>query len=340
MKKVLLLLLSLVLLTACGGSKEEKNELYLFNWSDYIPDELITDFEAETGIKVVTDYYSSNEEMYAKVKAGGAGYDIVVPSTDYAEIMMNQGMLEKLDKSQLPNMEQLNEELASKIVFDKDHNYVIPYAVGATGIAVNTKYVKDYPKSFDIYNKEDLKNKMTLLDDMREVMASALIIAGHSPESSDPADLADAKGIILGWKKNILKFDTESFGKGFANGEYWVVHGYYENIIAHLTDEQAENVDFFLPEKGAQMYIDSMAILKGAKNVENAHKFINYIHRPDVYVQIVDYLETPSINKGAAEIRETTPVYTVEDLAHASLMRDLGEALSAQSETWNEVLTQ
>ncbi len=340
MKKMLLLLLSLFLLTACGGSKEEKNELYLFNWSDYIPDELITNFEAETGIKVVTDYYSSNEEMYAKVKAGGAGYDIVVPSTDYAEIMMNQGMLEKLDKSKLPNMDQLNEELASKIVFDKGHDYVIPYAVGATGIAVNTKYVKDYPRSFDIYNREDLKNKMTLLDDMREVMASALIIAGHSPESSVPADLADAKEIILGWKKNILKFDTESFGKGFANGEYWVVHGYYENIIAHLTEEQAENVDFFLPEKGAQMYIDSMAILKGAKNVENAHKFINYIHRPDVYVQIVDYLETPSINKGAAEIRETTPVYTVEDLAHASLMRDLGEALSAQSETWNEVLTQ
>ncbi len=340
MKKMLLLLLSLVLLTECGGSKEEKNELYLFNWSDYIPDELITNFEAETGIKVVTDYYSSNEEMYAKVKAGGAGYDIVVPSTDYAEIMMNQGMLEKLDKSKLPNIDQLNEELASKIVFDKEHDYVIPYAVGATGIAVNTKYVEDYPKSFDIYNREDLKNKMTLLDDMREVMASALIVAGHSPESSDPSDLADAKEIILGWKKNILKFDTESFGKGFANGEYWVVHGYYENIIAHLTDEQAENVDFFLPEKGAQMYIDSMAILKGAKNVENAHKFINYIHRPDVYVQIVDYLETPSINKGAAEIRETTSVYTVEDLAHASLMRDLGEALSAQSETWNEVLTQ
>ncbi len=340
MKKILLLLLSLVLLTACGGSKEEKNELYLFNWSDYIPDELITNFEAETGIKIVTDYYSSNEEMYAKVKAGGAGYDIVVPSTDYAEIMMNQGMLEKLDKSKLPNIEQLNEELASKIVFDKEHNYVIPYAVGATGIAVNTKYVEDYPKSFDIYNREDLKNKMTLLDDMREVVASALIIAGHSPESSDTADLADAKEIILGWKRNILKFDTESFGKGFANGEYWVVHGYYENIIAHLTEEQAENVDFFLPEKGAQMYIDSMAILKGAKNVENAHKFINYIHRPDVYVQIVDYLETPSINKGAAEIRETTPVYTVEDLANASLMRDLGEALSAQSETWNEVLTQ
>ena len=336
MKKVLLILMTLVLLTACGGSKEPKNELYLFNWSDYIPEEVITNFEQETGIKVVTDYYSSNEEMYAKVKAGAAGYDIVVPSTDYAEIMLNQGMLEKLDKSKLPNIKNLNEKLASKIVFDAEHNYIIPYSVGATGIAVNTKYVKDYDESFDIYNREDLKGKMTLLDDMREVMASALIVAGHSPETSDPKELNDAKEIILGWKQNILKFDAESFGKGFASGEYWVVHGYFENLVEHV--ENWDDVEFFLPETGTQMYIDSMVVLKDAKNLDNAHTFINYIHRPDVYVQIVDWLETPSINTAAAEIRETEPVYTVEDLEDATLMRDLGESLAAQGEVWNEIL--
>ena len=245
------------------------------------------------------DYYSSNEEMYAKIKAGGDGYDITVPSTDYAEIMMKQGMLEKIDKTRIPNLKELNEEIASKITFDIDHDYAIPYSVGATGIAVNTKYVKNFEKSFDIFNREDLKGKMTLLDDMREVMSSALIIAGHSPETSDYQDLEDAKKIILGWKENILKFDSESFGKGFTNGEYLVVHGYYENIIAHMTAEQAENMEFFIPKKGAQMYIDSMVILKGAKNKENAEKFINYIYRPKVYVQIVDYLETPSLNMGA-----------------------------------------
>jgi spermidine/putrescine transport system substrate-binding protein len=175
---------------------------------------------------------------------------------------------------------------------------------------------------------------------MREVMSSALIIAGHSPESSNPQDLEDAKKIILGWKKNILKFDSESFGKGFVNGEYLVVHGYYENIVAHMSEEQAKNMEFFIPEKGAQMYIDSMVILKGAKNKENAEKFINYIYRPEVYVKIVDYLETPSINKGAEKLRTTIPVYTTEDLKDAYLMKDLGEALAPQSETWNEILTQ
>lgn len=339
MKKSIILILMLLALIGCG-KEEQKNELYLFNWSDYIPNEVITDFETETGIKVITDYYSSNEEMYAKIKAGGDGYDITVPSTDYAEIMMKQGMLEKIDKSKIPNLKELNEEIGSKISFDKNHDYIIPYSVGATGIAVNTKYVKDFKKSFDIYNRKDLKGKMTLLDDMREVMSSALIIAGHSPESSDPRDLADAQKIILGWKENILRFDSESFGKGFTNGEYLVVHGYYENIVAHMTDEQAENMVFFIPEKGAQMYIDSMTILKGAKNIENAYKFIDYIYRPEVYVKIVDYLETPSINMGANKLRKTKPVYDVEELKDAYLMKDLGEALAPQSEVWNEILTQ
>ena len=339
MKKSIIFILMLLALVGCG-KEEQKNELYLFNWSDYIPDEVITDFENETGIKVITDYYSSNEEMYAKIKAGGDGYDITVPSTDYAEIMMKQGMLEKIDKSKLSNLKELNEEIASKISFDKDHDYVIPYSVGATGIAVNTEYVKDFKKSFDIYNRKDLKGKMTLLDDMREVMSSALIIAGHSPESSNLQDLEDAKKIILGWKENILKFDSESFGKGFTDGEYLVVHGYYENIVAHITDEQAENMEFFIPENGAQMYIDSMVILKGSKNIENAYKFMNYIYRPEVYVKIIDYLETPSINVGANKLRETKPVYDIEDLKNAHLMKDLGESLTSQSEVWNEILAQ
>ncbi len=338
MKKIAIFILMIITFVGCG-KKEVEEHLYLFNWSDYIPDQVIKEFESETGIKVITDYYSSNEEMYAKIKAGGDGYDIAVPSTDYAEIMKKQNMLHKIDKSKIPNLKELNEDIASKITFDVEHQYVIPFSMGATGIAVNTKYIKEFNKSFDIFEREDLKGKMTLLDDMREVMSSALIIAGYSPESSNPKELEEAKKIILKWKENILKFDSESFGKGFSNGEYHVVHGYFENIVGHITDEQAENMEFFIPKKGAQMYIDSMVILKNAKNKENAEKFINYIYRPNVYVKIVDYLETPSINKGAEKLRKTTPVYSIDDLKNAYLMRDLGESLSIQSEVWNEILS-
>ncbi len=341
MKKIFVLLLALVTIVACGKKEKiDNNTLYLFNWSDYLPEEILNDFEAETGIKVVADYYSSNEEMYAKIKAGSTGYDVIFPSTDFAEIMLSQGMLEKIDLTKVPNLANLNETLASKIDFDKEHNYVIPYAVGATGIAVNKKYVTDYVRDFSLFTNEKYKNRMTLLDDMREVLTSALVYNGFDATSTDEKELEIAKNTIKEWKKNILKFDSESFGKGFANEEYWIVHGYYENIVAQVSDELYDDVEFFIPEKGGTMYIDSMVIPKGAKNLENAHTFINYIHRPEVYVKVIDYLETPSINVEAEKIRETVPAYTVEDLERTVLLTDLGEALEIHNKTWNEAIVE
>lgn len=341
MKKILILLLALVSIAACGKKeKANNNSIYLFNWSDYLPEEILNDFEAETGIKVVADYYSSNEEMYAKIKAGSTGYDVIFPSTDFAEIMLNQGMLEKIDLTKIPNIANLNETISSKIDFDKEHNYVIPYAVGATGIAVNKKYVTDYVRDFSLFTNEKYKNRMTLLDDMREVLTSALVYNGFDSTSTDEKELEIAKNTIKEWKKNILKFDSESFGKGFANEEYWIVHGYYENIVAQVSDELYDDVEFFIPEKGGTMYIDSMVIPKGAKNLENAHTFINYIHRPEVYVKVIDYLETPSINVEAEKIRETVPAYTIEDLERTVLLTDLGEALEVHNKTWTEAIVE
>ncbi len=341
MKKIFVLLLALVTIVACGRKeKADTNTLYLFNWSDYLPEEILNDFERETGIKVIADYYSSNEEMYAKIKAGSTGYDIIFPSTDFAEIMLSQGMLEKIDLTKVPNLANLNESISSKIDFDKGHNYVIPYAVGATGIAVNKKYVTDYTRDFSIFTNEKYKNRMTLLDDMREVLTSALVYNGFDSVSTDEKELEIAKNTIKEWKKNILKFDSESFGKGFANEEYWIVHGYYENIVAQIPEELYDNVEFFIPEKGGTMYIDSMVILKGSKNLENAHTFINYIHKPEVYVKVIDYLETPSINIEAEKIRETIPAYTIEDLEKTVLLRDLGEALEVHNKTWTEAVVE
>lgn len=336
MKKIIVLILMTLGLISCG--KNSRDTLYLFNWSDYLPEEILRNFEAETGIRVIADYYSSNEEMYAKIKAGSDGYDIVFPSTDFAEIMLMQGMLEKIDTNKIPNLKYLDKRLVSKIDFDSEYNYVVPYSVGATGIAVNTKHVKDYPRDFSIFEMDEYRNRMTLLYDMREVLTSALVHNGFQANTSDTNELSIARDTIIKWKRNILRFDAESFGRGFANEEYWIVHGYYENIVSQITDELYEHLDFFIPEVGGTMYIDSMVILKGAKNIEHGHKFINYIHRPDVYVKIIDYLEVPSINTGAELIRETEPAYTLEDLERTTLLRDLGDSIGAHNRAWNEAL--
>jgi len=338
MKKLLLTICSSLLLLACGA-KDDGQTLYLYGWADYIPHEIYEDFEAETGIHVVEDIYSSNEEMYTKLKAGGDGYDIVMPSSDYAEIMMKEGLLEKLDKSKLSTLENISPMVMKKLQsFDINNDYAVPYSMGVTGIAVNTEYVKDYPRSFDIYNREDLRGRMTLLDDMREVMTSALAINGYDQKTNSEEAMKKAKETVLAWKKNIAKFDSESFGKGFAAGDFWVVQGYPDNIFRELSVEEREKVDFIIPEVGAFAAIDSFTILANAKHKENAYKFIEYIHRPEVYAKVADILELPSINVAAEPLMTVKPIYQLSDLEHAQILGDIHETLDLQNKYWQEIL--
>jgi spermidine/putrescine transport system substrate-binding protein len=155
--------------------------------------------------------------------------------------------------------------------------------------------------------------------------------------SVNPAELDLAKTLVLKWKENILKFDAESFGKGFASGEFWVVQGYEENIFSELEDTAKADTDFFIPETGGPYYIDSMVILKDAKNKELAQEFINYIHDPESYAKFVDKFGFPSINVPARQIRKSKPVYTEEDLKNCELKLDLGEKLEMYNKIWEEI---
>lgn len=339
MKKIFLLLALVFTLVSCGESKKDENVLYLYGWADYIPPEIYQNFEKETGIKVVEDIYSSNEEMFTKLKAGGTGYDIVVPSADYVEIMMKEKMIDKLDKSKLSTLKNINPLVLEKLqYFDPNNDYEVPYVMGATVIAVNTQYVKDYPRDYSIYNRSDLQGRMTLLDDMREVMTSALDMLGYSQNVEDEKAIAQAAEMVKGWKRNIAKFDAESFGKGFANGDFWVVQGYPDNIFRELDENERKKVDFIIPEKGGTAYVDSFVILSNAPNKEAAYKFIEYIHRPEVYARLADILETPSINIPAKELMKVKPLYEIEDMKNAQVLRDIHNTLDLQNKYWQEVL--
>lgn len=339
MKKILSLLAMVFLLIACGDKQTNDNVLYLYGWADYIPKEIYDEFEKETGIKVVEDIYSSNEEMFTKLKAGGKGYDIVVPSADYVEIMMKENMLEKLDKNKLPGLKNLDPMALGKLqYFDPNNDYEVPYVMGATIIAVNKKYVKDFPRDYSIYNRSDLQGRMTLLDDMREVMTSSLGMLGYPQTVSDEKAIAEAAEMVKGWKKNIAKFDSESFGKGFASGDFWVVQGYPDNIFRELDETERENVELIIPEKGGTAYVDSFAILGDAPHKEAAYKFIDFILRPDVYARIADVLETPSINVPARELMKVKPLYEISDLQNTQVLKDIQSTLDLQNKYWQEIL--
>lgn len=352
MKKILKksLITSLMVFTfiGCGNSNSEngekpkkldyKNAVYLYSWAEYIPPEVFEKFEQETGIKVVEDIYSTNEEMFTKLKAGAVGYDIVVPSPDYAEIMMNEKMLAKIDKSKISTYKNIDKRVLEKLEsFDKGNNYAVPYTMSATIIAVNKNKVKDYPRDYSIYDREDLKGRMTLLDDMKEVLIAALGMVGYSQDTDSEEGMKKAADEVIKWKNNIAKFDSESFGKNFASEDFWVVQGYAENIYMELTDEQIENTDFIVPQKGGAASIDSFVILESSKNKDNAYKFIEFIHRPEIYALVADYLMLPSINVPAVEFMEEEPLFTIEDLQNAELLKDTTPTLDLQNKYWEEI---
>lgn len=318
----------------CGKS----NMLYIYNWTYYTPDSVIEKFEQEFNVTVVYDEFASNEDMYAKLKASGSGYDIVFPSADYTSIMIKQNMIEKLDKSKLPNIKNVDPAVLRQTDFDPEMDYSVPYYFGAAGITVNTSKVPDYEKSWSIFAREDLRGRMTMLDDMREVMGDALVYLGYPVNSVDPREIAEARDLInFSWKPNLVKFDAEAFGKGYANGDFWVVQGYPEVVFEEIADNPQLKKDtvFFIPEEGGPAYIDSMVILKGAKNIDAAHEFINFIHRPEIYAEFVDSFGFPSTaNIPARELKKGEAWYEAEDLANVELKKDLGEALELFNDAW------
>jgi spermidine/putrescine transport system substrate-binding protein len=338
MKKFLLMFVysfALILFSGCNSGSTQK--LFIYNWTYYIPDEVLKEFEKRYNVKIIYDMYASNEEMFAKLKAGGTGYDLVFPSGDYVSIMISENMIDQIDKSKIPNIANLDSSVLTKIKFDPDCKFSVPYMMGAAGLSVNKKSIDQYEKSWNIFDRSDLSGRLTLLDDMREVLGGALKTLGYSVNSTNPEELQKAKEIVMKWKKNIVKFDAEAFGKGFAAGEFWGVHGYAENVFLELDTSMRNDVEFFIPKEGSAMYMDNMVLLKNSKNKETAYLFMNFIHEPQIYAKIADYLMLPCINTKAIVYRTKKSNYDIPDLANSEFKEDLGENIELYNKIWQEI---
>ncbi|NCB02625.1 MAG: extracellular solute-binding protein [Spirochaetia bacterium] len=336
---VLIVLLGSMLVVSCT-KEESKRVLYLYNWTYYTPQSIIKQFEKEFDARVVIDNYASNEAMFAKLKASHGGYDIVVPSADYTSIMIKLDMLEKLDHEKLPNLAHINKKAYSlSNSYDPEFAYSVPYFIGAAGVAVNTEYVNEYEKDWSIFANSEYKGRMQLLDDMNEVMGIALTTLGYSVNSIDMDELEEAGRLINDqWKPNIVKFDAEGVGKAFSQGEFWISHAYPEVIFEEVPKKKWKNIDFFLPQNGGPLYIDSMVILKGSKNSDLAHEFINFFHRPEIHALFLDEFNYPSsVNKAADKYRESVPFYDQKELDNYELKVDLGKDLEKYQKVWQTI---
>ncbi len=327
-------------LASCSKKDTGPRQLFIFNWTYYTPDSVIAKFEQKYNCKVIYDSFDSNETMFAKLKAGGSSYDIVFPSADYVSIMAKEGMLAPIDKTKIPNFKNIDPAVLARAKdYDPDNKYSVPYYMGAAGVAVNKAKVKKFDRDWSIFARKDLKDKMTMLDDMREVMGDALAFQGTSVNTVKDDEIKAAERLVNEqWKPNLLKFDAEAFAKLFANGETWVAQGYAESIFQEYDAAKRADVDFFIPKEGGPLYIDSMVVLKGSKSQDLALKFIDFIHRPEIYAEFCDAFGFPATaNVPARALKKGDMWYKAEDLANCELKLDVGEDLPKYDAAWQEI---
>ncbi|HTH13641.1 MAG TPA: extracellular solute-binding protein [Spirochaetia bacterium] len=329
-------MLAAVALVSCGAPAASK-DLSVFNWQDYIPDDVLKDFQAQTGIKLVYDTYGSNEDMYAKL-LGGATYDVVFPSTDYVPRMVQKDMLLKLDASKLPELANLEPSINTKNSWDPKNEYSVPYNLGSTAIVYWKDKVKVDDPSWGIFSKPEYALRIMLLDDPREILGAALKFNGFSVNSTSADEITKAKSTVNAWKKGVVKFDNDLIKSAFAKKEIWIALNYPENQYAELDPADKDKVGLFFPKEGGMLYIDTMTILKGAKNVDNAYAFINFILKPENLAKIYDNYGYPGVlYPKTTPFRKVPPTYTANDLTKHEVRGDVGEALKLYESAYEEI---
>lgn len=316
--------------------------LYVYNWSEYMPKSVLTNFTKETGIKVKYSTYDSNEAMYAKIKtAGNSGYDVIVPSTYFVNKMSKEGLLSKIDKTKLPNYKNLDQKLLSK-PFDPNNDFSIPYLWGSTGISYNANLIKENIVSWNDLWNPSYKNSILLNDDMREVFGMALKVLGYSANSTNPKEIEQAYNKLKELLPNVKMFYSESQKQVYLNEE--VKLGMNFNGEGFMANEENQNIKFIYPKEGILLWIDSLVIPKGAKNIDNAHIFINYLLKPEVSKIISEEIGYPSPNAKTLELldektRNNKIIYPKdEDLINSEFQTDVGADILPIYEKYWEML--
>ena len=267
-----------------GTAPAAAAELNLFAWSEYIPQSVLDGFTKETGIEVNYETYASNEEMLAKLMSGAAAYDLVQPSEYTVEAMIKEKLLLKLDHAKIPNLKNVGKEYWGQ-AHDPKLEYSVPYMQGTVGIVINTEKVKDPVTGYADVFQDKYKGRIVILDDALEIVTWALATQGLGPDQVTKANLEKVKPVIAKWLPLVKVYDSDSPKTALLNGDVdlGIV---WSGEAAILLQEQPKKFKYVLPKEGAHMFIDNVAIPKGAENVDAAYKFIDYMLRPTVSREI------------------------------------------------------
>ncbi len=313
-------LMNTVAAIALGTTAAFAEEVRVYNWSDYIDEDLLTKFEEETGIDLIYDVFDSNEVLETKMLASGSGYDVVVPTGTFLQRQIQAGAFQKLDMSKLPNSVNLWDKIAERTAqYDPGNAYSINYMWGTTGIGANVGKVtealgEDAPIDslalvFDPANMEKLADcGVHFLDAPTEMIPAALKYIGENPDSHDPEVIAKAEAVLMGVRPYIQKFNSSEYINALANGDICVAFGWSGDILqSRDRAAEAENgveIAYSAPKEGALMWFDQMAIPVDAPNPEGAHTFLNFIMDAQNMAAASNYVYYANGNKASQEFLE------------------------------------
>jgi len=329
----------------CGDPAQLSSELYLYTWVEYTDPAILEAFGAECGVTVIEDNFDSNETLLAKLQAGGANYDVIVPSDYMVQTLIGEGLLEPLDFDLIPNVGTFGAAF-THTYFDPDQAYTVPYFFGTSGFAVDTTAVSGVEASWaSVFEPSpEVCGKISMLDDQRETIGAALMYLDYGINDTDPAHLEEAKDLLIEQADCVKAYDSQTNDDMIVQGETVVGHMWTgDAILAGLPDYGGrEGIVYMIPEEGCTIWQDNLAVPVGSQNKYTAMVFINYLSEPEVAAQNAEFVGYGSPNEAAyefidPEILADEGIYpTEETFAHLQWIEDVGEALELYDRIWTE----
>jgi spermidine/putrescine transport system substrate-binding protein len=343
---IFLILAIIFSLTACAGSEDSKKgttSITVFNWGDYIDESVLGDFEKEYGIQVNYDYFTTNEEMYVKLKSGGTSYDVIFPSDYMIARLIKEDMLHKIDMSNITNLEHIGEEFKG-LGYDPNNEYSVPYMWGTVGILYNTTMVDDPVDSWNILWNPKYEKNIFMLDSQRDSIAVALKKLGYSLNTRVESELEQAKQELIKQRPLVLSYVGDEVKDKMIGGEAALAVVWSGDAIFMMWEN--EDLEYAIPKEGTNLWFDAMAIPKTSKNKEAAEKFINYMTSPEIALRNTEYIgySTPNVTAREMlddEIRNDKVAYPdMDSLEGSEVFEDLSDIIEVYNRIWDEIKAQ
>lgn len=329
----------------CGDKSQLADEIFLYNWSDYMDASLKDQFEQECGVKVTETNFDSNETMLATLQAGGADYDIIVPSDYMVQTLIDEGLVMELDYNVITNIQNMEEANINQY-FDPEQKYTVPYFWGTSGFGVDTSVVTDVKNSWSMLFDPNSPycGNISMLNDERETIGAALMYLGYSINDTDPAHLEEAKNLLLEQSKCVKAYDSETNDDLIISGETVLGHMWTGDAITAGSPDAGgrEEIDYVIPTEGCTIWQDNMMIPAAAPNAYTAMIFMNYLQVPEIAAQNAEWVGYGTPNKAAKEFIDPDMladerIYPPADvMPRLQWIEDVGDALELYDRVWTE----